>query len=132
MAAAQSTIDRPAYEALKARNAAALDKALSKKINGNGVNSAGFTLLFFAVGIKDPKLLKMLLSKGKCDPNFQTQDPTRQYPLTLAAAEGQDEMVKALLQHGANPTLTDAKKVRRPLLQSCCVAPRLTKAVVAR
>jgi hypothetical protein len=63
-------------------------------------NSQGITALLLAVENNDLELVKYLLSKN-ISPNRMTQDG--RFPLLLATAAGYADIVKVLLEHGAEP-----------------------------
>ncbi|XP_030411151.1 ankyrin repeat domain-containing protein 66 isoform X3 [Gopherus evgoodei] len=59
------------------------------------------TELHEAVALGDYDLVNELLKKGLCDVNYKDTDWNDRTPLHWAAAKGQSEMVKLLVQHGA-------------------------------
>lgn len=73
----------------------------------NGPSSQGFTALHFAVSSgRDVSFLKLLLLQGGARVNQAST--TGVTPLMLAAAAGAGglEMLRVLLQHGADPNAT--------------------------
>ncbi|XP_006881989.1 PREDICTED: ankyrin repeat domain-containing protein 66 [Elephantulus edwardii] len=63
------------------------------------------TKLHQAVAAGDYKLVKRILKKGLCDPNYKDVDWNDRTPLHWAAIKGQMEVLNLLLEHGARPCL---------------------------
>ncbi|KAM9155361.1 ankyrin repeat domain-containing protein 66 isoform 2-T2 [Pangshura tecta] len=59
------------------------------------------TELHEAVALGDYDLVNELLKKGLCDVNYKDTDWNDRTPLHWAAAKGQSELIKLLVQHGA-------------------------------
>lgn len=76
-------------------------------------SALGATVLHHSAGIGDIELLRFLISKG-VDVNSQSYAGT---PLIWAAGHGQEEAVKLLLEHHANPNLETDDDVT-PLLSA--------------
>ncbi|BET13295.1 ankyrin repeat domain-containing protein [Pandoraea sputorum] len=76
--------------------------------NVNAAGKDGATPLIWMMGMQDLAGMKVLLELG-ADPNqYGTRDVG--YPLWLAAAGGKLEMLRLLLDHGANPNLSHGTK----------------------
>ncbi|KAM3085736.1 hypothetical protein ACMFMG_002801 [Clarireedia jacksonii] len=74
---------------------------LAKKTEDiNHVDNEGYTALNWAIRVSEPKLIKILL-EYKADPNINTIDGKRTI-LGKASYEGEVEIVKLLLKHGAS------------------------------
>ncbi|XP_019376534.1 PREDICTED: ankyrin repeat domain-containing protein 66 isoform X2 [Gavialis gangeticus] len=63
------------------------------------------TELHEAAALGDYDLVNEILKKGRCDPNHKDADWNDKTPLHWAAAKGQSDMVKLLVEHGARPCL---------------------------
>jgi ankyrin repeat protein len=89
---------------------------LVRGANPNARNEAGATALMWAVD--DPEKTRLLLKSG-ADPNARSADG--QTPLLIAAGRpGASEVVKLLLDHGADPSVTthSARGPMTPLRQA--------------
>ncbi|KAL2098862.1 hypothetical protein ACEWY4_005342 [Coilia grayii] len=53
----------------------------------------------------DAELVEDILRQNKCDPNQRDVDWNNRTPLHWAAAKGQSEIVRLLIEHGAQPCL---------------------------
>ncbi|KAK1338338.1 hypothetical protein QTO34_001453, partial [Cnephaeus nilssonii] len=63
------------------------------------------TKLHQAVAAGDYILVKKILKKGLCDPNYKDVDWNDRTPLHWAAIKGHMEVMKLLIQYGARPCL---------------------------
>nr|XP_039323587.1 ankyrin repeat domain-containing protein 66 isoform X2 [Saimiri boliviensis boliviensis] len=63
------------------------------------------TKLHQAVAAGDHSLVKRILKKGLCDPNYKDVDWNDRTPLHWAASKGQMEMIRLLIEYGARPCL---------------------------
>ncbi|XP_008050241.1 LOW QUALITY PROTEIN: ankyrin repeat domain-containing protein 66 [Carlito syrichta] len=63
------------------------------------------TKLHQAVAAGDYNLVKKILKKGLCDPNYKDVDWNDRTPLHWAAIKGQIEMMHLLIEYGARPCL---------------------------
>ncbi|XP_016068204.1 PREDICTED: ankyrin repeat domain-containing protein 66 [Miniopterus natalensis] len=63
------------------------------------------TKLHQAVAVGDYNLVKKILKKGLCDPNYKDVDWNDRTPLHWAAIKGHMEVMKLLIQYGASPCL---------------------------
>ncbi|XP_077018106.1 ankyrin repeat domain-containing protein 66 [Tamandua tetradactyla] len=66
---------------------------------------ADMTKLHQAVAAGDNNLVKKILKKGLCDPNYKDVDWNDRTPLHWAALKGQMEAMHLLIEHGARPCL---------------------------
>eukprot|EP00047_Mylnosiga_fluctuans_P004692 m.235993 g.235993 ORF g.235993 m.235993 type:complete len:1096 (-) comp12913_c0_seq1:104-3391(-) len=69
-------------------------------------NEAEMTHLHAAIGAKDAEAVHFLLNMG-ANANAAVRDSTARMPLYMAIERGLDEVVKALLQSGADPSTPD-------------------------
>uniref|UniRef100_H0XI97 Ankyrin repeat domain 66 n=1 Tax=Otolemur garnettii TaxID=30611 RepID=H0XI97_OTOGA len=63
------------------------------------------TKLHQAVAAGDYNLVKKILKKGLCDPNYKDADWNDRTPLHWAAIRGQMDVVHLLIEYGARPCL---------------------------
>ncbi|XP_022359653.1 ankyrin repeat domain-containing protein 66 [Enhydra lutris kenyoni] len=63
------------------------------------------TKLHQAVASGDYNLVRKILKKGLCDPNYKDVDWNDRTPLHWAAIKGHMEVMQVLLEHGARPCL---------------------------
>ncbi|XP_023589876.1 ankyrin repeat domain-containing protein 66 [Trichechus manatus latirostris] len=63
------------------------------------------TKIHQAVAAGDYNLVKKILKKGLCDPNYKDVDWNDRTPLHWAAIKGQKEVMHLLIEHGARPCL---------------------------
>ncbi|XP_066217496.1 ankyrin repeat domain-containing protein 66 [Saccopteryx leptura] len=63
------------------------------------------TKLHQAVAIGNHHLVKKILKKGLCDPNYKDVDWNDRTPLHWAAIKGHMQVLQLLIQHGARPCL---------------------------
>ncbi|KAK2113811.1 Ankyrin repeat domain-containing protein 66 [Saguinus oedipus] len=63
------------------------------------------TKLHQAVAAGDHSLVKRILKKGLCDPNYKDVDWNDRTPLHWAASKGQMEMIRLLIEYGARTCL---------------------------
>ncbi|XP_062043494.1 ankyrin repeat domain-containing protein 66 [Lepus europaeus] len=63
------------------------------------------TKLHQAVATGDYNLVKKILKKGLCDPNYKDKDWNDRTPLHWAAIKGQMEVMHILIEYGASPCL---------------------------
>ncbi|XP_016865637.1 ankyrin repeat domain-containing protein 66 isoform X1 [Homo sapiens] len=63
------------------------------------------TKLHQAVAAGDYSLVKKILKKGLCDPNYKDVDWNDRTPLHWAAIKGQMEVIRLLIEYGARPCL---------------------------
>ncbi|XP_050643454.1 ankyrin repeat domain-containing protein 66 [Macaca thibetana thibetana] len=63
------------------------------------------TKLHQAVAAGDYSLVKKILKKGLCDPNYKDVDWNDRTPLHWAAIKGQMEVLRLLIEYGARPCL---------------------------
>ncbi|XP_039087154.1 ankyrin repeat domain-containing protein 66 isoform X1 [Hyaena hyaena] len=66
---------------------------------------ADMTKLHQAVAAGDYSLVKKILKKGLCDPNYKDVDWNDRTPLHWAAIKGHLEVMQLLLEYGARPCL---------------------------
>ncbi|XP_042842446.1 ankyrin repeat domain-containing protein 66 isoform X2 [Panthera tigris] len=63
------------------------------------------TKLHQAVAVGDYSLVKKILKKGLCDPNYKDVDWNDRTPLHWAAIKGHVEVMQLLIEYGARPCL---------------------------
>jgi ankyrin repeat protein len=73
---------------------------VSKGADVNVVDNYGFTPLHHAIGMNDVNMAELLIKKG-ADVNVRTEQTHHSPPLNMAAKQGNEELVKLLLAHGA-------------------------------
>ncbi|XP_007287877.2 ankyrin repeat domain-containing protein 66 [Astyanax mexicanus] len=64
------------------------------------------TELHQAAAVGDYDLVEDILKRNKCSPNQKDIDWNNKTPLHWAAAKGQTEIVRILIENGAQPSLT--------------------------
>jgi ankyrin repeat protein len=92
--------DLPLIEAIKTRNAVAVQSLLKEKVDVNARQGDGATALHWAVHLSDANTVDLLLRAGA---RADAADDTGVTPLYLACLNRQGPLVERLLQSGANP-----------------------------
>lgn len=72
---------------------------------GAQVNRPGWTALHYAAAAGDVEIVRLLLEQHAY---IDAESPTKVTPLMMAAREGQEDVVKVLLEEGADASLRDA------------------------
>ncbi|XP_045354419.1 ankyrin repeat domain-containing protein 66 [Leopardus geoffroyi] len=67
--------------------------------------TSDMTKLHQAVAVGDYSLVKKILKKGLCDPNYKDVDWNDRTPLHWAAIKGHVEVMQLLIEYGARPCL---------------------------
>lgn len=105
-----STGNSPIAIAIRNGKPAIVAALLAAKVDANGVDADGRSLLHLAVGYQQIPIAKLLLAHGaKVDARETKGLSDGQTPLFTAIVFGDLEMVKLLLDSGADPNVEDAR-----------------------
>uniref|UniRef100_A0A8C9JPZ5 Ankyrin repeat domain 66 n=1 Tax=Panthera tigris altaica TaxID=74533 RepID=A0A8C9JPZ5_PANTA len=84
---------------------APLLKANDHNVIMESTKMSDMTKLHQAVAVGDYSLVKKILKKGLCDPNYKDVDWNDRTPLHWAAIKGHVEVMQLLIEYGARPCL---------------------------
>lgn len=104
-------IEFPDRRKTRAGYAEAIEQALADGVNPNASNWLGDTLLVMAVELERADLIERLVQRG-ADVDMRGR-PREQNPLETAVDAGDIQMVRVLLEHGADPLATDKMRFAR-------------------
>ncbi|MDB5961885.1 MAG: hypothetical protein JWP59_3179 [Massilia sp.] len=105
------------------RNRPAVEALLAK---GARVNRAGWNVLHFAAAAGDDDITKLLLEKGA---SIDARAPAGFTALMLAAREGKESTVAALLAAGADPALVNSEQLTAAQIAERAEKPRIAAAI---
>lgn len=100
MAVVSAANDLRLIDAIKSRNAAAVQSLITQKVDVNARQSDGATALHWAVHLSDTNTVDLLLRSGA---RADVADDTGVTPVYLACLNRQGALVERLLQSRANP-----------------------------
>lgn len=95
------------YNAIQSNNIKTVESLLKKGANIDEPGLYGHTPLFQASMNNQPEIVEFLLNQG-ADPNNKIS-PNQYPPLHIATYYGHDRVMEILLQHGAIPSLQNAR-----------------------
>ncbi|MCL7043967.1 hypothetical protein MKW94_006088, partial [Papaver nudicaule] len=107
----------PLYQAITEGHLDTVKYLLEKGANADASNDTGYTPLQCAAANGDTKIIALLLSKG-VQVDVATMPGTA---LQIAAGLGHRDVVKMLLDNGANPNVVACQAMLRPLISAIYV-----------